>query len=120
MASNYAVGGSNPSVGITSRVIMRKTHIKFNIVGITPEGVHVVDNVFRIFDTDGLPLDELFYQCKEHNLMPSWINFYEDARLQGWSHKTIMNRLEVSIRDVYGKEFSDGVLERLQLYSELT
>ncbi len=46
MASNYAVGGSNPSVGITSRVIMRKTHIKFNIVGITPEGVHVVDNVF--------------------------------------------------------------------------
>lgn len=98
---------------------MRKTKRGLNIVAVTPEGVNVVDGIFRIFDTLGMPLDEVFNQCKEHNLMPSWIHFYDDARIQGWSHETILNRLEIGIRDIYGKDFSDAVIYRLQIHSEL-
>lgn len=98
---------------------MRKTKKGFNIVAVTPEGVYVVDGVFRVFDSLGMPLDEIFNQCKQRNLMPSWTHFYDDARIQGWSHETIMNRLETTIPDIYGKEFSDNVMKRLQIYSEL-
>lgn len=48
--------------------------------------------------------------------MPSWTHFYDDAVKQGWTEKTIMNRLEVSICDTYGKEYWLGVEERLRLY----
>lgn len=86
-------------------------------VGVTPENVRVIDGVFRWFDTNGTPLDIIFDMCREKNLMPSWTHFYSDARKQGWSHETIINRLRDNISDVWGKEFSDNVLERVEIYS---
>lgn len=43
---------------------------------------------------------------------------YDDAIKQGWKHETIVNRLRDNISDVYGKEFSDAVLERIELYAQ--
>ena len=94
----------------------KKKRMQFHSLGITPENVIVVDNVFKLFDSLGLPLDAVFDLCKEKNMMPSWTHFYDDAIKQGWSHETIMNRLSINVSDVYGKEFCDEVIKRLELY----
>lgn len=87
-------------------------------VGITPENKKVVNGVFDIFATQGLPLDVVFDLLAQRNCIPSWTHFYDDAIKQGWKHETIVNRLRDNISDVWGKEFSDNVLERIDLYSK--
>ena len=88
----------------------------FDIVSVTEDGIKVVSGVFRVFDTCGLPLDVIFDQCRENNLMPSWIHFYDDAIKQGWTEKTIVNRLSIGVSDSYGKPFWEEVEKRLKLY----
>lgn len=95
---------------------MAKKRMGFDVVGVTPEGKEVVSGVFRVFDTIGLPLDTVFDLCEQHKLVPSWIHFYQDAIQQGWSEKTILNRLETSICDAYGKDYWLEVEKRLTLY----
>ena len=90
----------------------RKKRPEFDTVGITPEGKKVVSGVFRVFDTIGLPLDVIFDLCEQENLMPSWTHFYDDAIKE----KTIYNRLETNVSDVYGKPFWLEVKKRLELY----
>jgi alanyl-tRNA synthetase len=91
---------------------MKKNSIK--IVGKTEDGRNVVSGLFRIFDTRGLPLEVLFDQCEEHGMVPSWRHFYEEARSYGWKHKTIMSRLTGALTDIYGEEYCNVVLERLE------
>ena len=86
------------------------------VVGNTKDGVNVVDGVFKMFDSTGLPLDVIFDQCKQRNLLPSWIHLYHDAINQGWQDKTIFNRLETNISDVWGREYYHEVKLRLDLY----
>lgn len=64
-----------------------------NKVGITKDGVHVVDGVFRLMDTIGLPLDIICQELKDRNLMPAWDYFILDAKNAGWKRKTILRKL---------------------------
>lgn len=96
----------------------RKKKIQFDHVGSTSDGKKVVSGIFRVFDTCGLPLDVVFDLCNQKDLIPSWTHFYDDASKQGWSDKTIFNRLETNISDVYGKDFWLEVEKRLTLYIE--
>jgi hypothetical protein len=89
------------------------------VVGVTTDRHAVVSGLFKLFDTSGLPLDTIFLLCVEKGFMPSWIDFYAEARMSGWAHKTIINRLSNSISDVYGNDFRDVVISRLcYLYGE--
>ena len=88
---------------------------KFDIVGVTPEGVNVMSGVFSLFDTYGLPLDSILDMMKDKNMIPCWTTFYNDATTNGWKHKSVMTRLVPLIGDVYGPEFSTEVGRRLDL-----
>lgn len=94
----------------------KKKKVNFDIVGVMEDGRKVVSGVFQVFDTCGLPLDIVFDLCEQKNMMPSWIHFYDDAIKQGWSEKTIFNRLETNVSDVYGRPFWLEVEERLKTY----
>lgn len=85
----------------------------FEVIGKTTDGKWVVKGVFKLFDTTGIPLFMLFDLCEQSNYLPSWIEFYNDAVNGQWKHKTIINRLEEAITDVYGKEYADVVVGRL-------
>ncbi|HLP81382.1 MAG TPA: hypothetical protein VK141_05260 [Nitrosomonas sp.] len=96
---------------------MAKTKTKIEVVGKTTEDIPVIRGMFKFFDTHGLPLDVFLYVCQEKKMIPDWISFYEDAKIAGWSHSTILNRLITAITDVYGKEFADhvkSILEKLE------
>ena len=86
------------------------------VIGKTDNGTKIVSEVFKMFDSTGLPLDVIFDQCKENDLMPSWLDFYKEASNQGWKDKTIFNRLETNISDVWGKDFYLNVKNRLLLH----
>lgn len=84
-----------------------------NILAKTTNGKNVVNGIFELFDSKGIPLYIIFEQCQQNNLMPSWIHFYIDAANHGWKHKTILNRLEAGMRDIYSEKFIKTVIERL-------
>ena len=88
-----------------------------DIVGKTKDGKLVVSGIFKMFDTIGLPLDVIFDQCLDRNIIPSWIHFYDEASAYGWKDKTIFNRLETNISDVFGKEYCNVVIERLKVHA---
>ena len=87
------------------------------IVGKTTEKKIVVANVFLLFDTYGLPLVTIFDFCKENDFVISWLDFYNEAKLAGWEHKTIISRLSDSICDVWGDEYRNAVMSRLTVMS---
>lgn len=88
-----------------------KTYIK--IIGKTEDKKLVIDGVFKMFDTLGTPLYIIFEVCEQENLMPSWIDFYKDAKEHGWKHKTIIDRLKENMVDVYTDEFINKVIKKL-------
>ena len=45
--------------------------MKLKIVGKTEDGKLVISNVFKIFDTYGLPLEDIFILCNKDNLVIS-------------------------------------------------
>jgi hypothetical protein len=69
---------------------------------------------FIFMSTLGLPLDVLFTILKENNIIIDWIDFYQDCIKNGWKHQTIINKLEHSLFDVYGKEYKNVIIERLK------
>jgi len=86
-----------------------------NQVGVTPDGIKIVDGVFKMFDSLGLPLADLFELCIANNMWISMPNFYNDAIEAGWPHKTILLRLRDALGDVKGTEYAEEVIKRLEL-----
>jgi len=86
-----------------------------SIVGQSPEGILVVSGVYKFFETHGMPLDVLFSLLMDHNLMPSWLDFYNEAKRGGMKHDRILSKLDPAIVDVYGSKFKDEVINRLNV-----
>jgi hypothetical protein len=85
-----------------------------NIIGKTETGQLVVGDIFKFFDTHGLPLADIFSMCIVSDFQPCWINFYTQAKEHGWKHKTIMLRLADALNDSYGADYTKIVIERLE------
>jgi hypothetical protein len=83
------------------------------VVGKTETGVEIVEGVYRYFETHGIPLDILFSVLRDRNRMPSWLQFYDEARAGGMKHDRILSKLDPAITDVYGSDFKKVVLEKL-------
>lgn len=81
--------------------------MKFKQIGKTEDNKKVINNVFKMYNSYGLPLNTLFEVLDMNNYIPCWITFNEDALKAGWTQKTIIARLEDAILDVYGKQFYD-------------
>lgn len=87
------------------------------VVGQTEDGKPVVAGVFRLEDTEGIPLHVSLDYLNESGFMPDWTDFYIEARKNGWKHKTIVRKLGEAIEEIYGGKFRDVVIERLESYA---
>ncbi|HUX61328.1 MAG TPA: hypothetical protein VMV32_08440 [Ignavibacteriaceae bacterium] len=83
-------------------------------VGTTADNLKVCTGVFKFYDTYGIPLDTLFDLCKNENIMPSWLDFYNDAIENKWKYETIITRLSDSISDVWGKDYADAIIQKIK------
>lgn len=82
-----------------------------NIVGKNKEGNYIVNGVFSIYETNGIPLDILFEQLRLNNYIPDWFQFVVDAVESGMDKNRVISMLDSSISDSYGSEFRDNVLK---------
>ncbi len=96
---------------------MAKKKINFKVSSVTVDGKKVLDGCFKLFDTHGLPLDTILELCIEYNMIPNWIDFYDDALNSGWSEETLCNRLETALIDIHGIEYCNEIMDRLKIYS---
>lgn len=83
------------------------------IVGQNKEGNLIVNGVFSIYETNGIPLDILFEQLRLNNYIPDWFQFVIDAVNSGMDKDRVISMLDAAISDSYGAKFRDNVLKWL-------
>lgn len=88
-----------------------------SVSGQTTDGITVVRGVFRLYETEGLPLDVLFEALKERNCIPDWKVFVQEAEGAGMKLDRVLSKLDPAIADTYGPEVRDVVLRRLAIDS---
>ena len=93
----------------------RKRKNSIVVIGEAKDGKQVLSNVFRFYDTVGLPLTVVFQILDDKGFLICWSSFFQDATKAGWKPETILSRLEESIVDVYGKGFWLKVREKLMI-----
>ena len=67
-------------------------------------------------DTYGLPLDLTVALCRDHDLVPSWTEFWTRALKKGWKQSSTLTRLKNVVEYVYGQEFRVEWERRMQLF----
>lgn len=67
----------------------------------------------------GLPLEYCLEILNDHNMVVDWIDFIESSLKHGWKISTTLIRVETAVTEIYGKEYSDQVLKRLNFYTSL-
>lgn len=64
----------------------------------------------------GVPLEFLLEMLKERNILVSWTHFYNSSVEHLWSYKTTRERVSTAVFEVYGPEYRDEVMKRLDYY----
>jgi hypothetical protein len=95
-----------------SQVIVKKQNY-FHQLGETVDGKMVVGGVYKLYETEGLPLDIIFTICIQKGWVPCWISLYKECLAAGMSHSRILSKLEEAIQDSFGKEYAVVVISKL-------
>lgn len=88
-----------------------------SLSGQTTDGRTVIRGVFRLYETEGLPLDVIFDSLISRNCIPDWKHLVQEAEGAGMKLDRILSKLDPAIADTYGPELRDAVLNRLRLKS---
>lgn len=83
-------------------------------VGRTSDGKLVVTEVFKFYETEGLPLDVILETLRDQNMMPDWMDFMLEAVRAKMKIPRILAMLDAAITDSYGSELRDVVISRLK------
>lgn len=75
------------------------------IVGLTEDHKQVVDGIFMLEDTYGLPLQETLENISKLGLVVSWLHFCQDADKAGWTRHKTYTKIRESINDVFGRDY---------------
>ena len=84
------------------------------ITGKTEDDRDVIGNVFKLIDTQGVPMEIVIDFFEKNNMIVDWIVFYEQASKSGWKLKTIKDRIKYPLLDCYGTEYTNTIMERLE------
>jgi hypothetical protein len=71
---------------------------------------------FPLVNSEGIPLEVLLLSFRDNELVPSWTSFIDEAIDKDWNLDTLRTKIEFATADVYGKEHSDEVIKRFDLY----
>jgi len=88
------------------------------ITGKTEDNEFIVAGVFRFYETTGLPLDIIFDCLRQKKTIPDWLTFYVEALRAGMKHDRIISKLDSAMADIYGTEFRDVVIERIEMIAK--
>lgn len=97
---------------------MAKPKTLIRQVGETPDGKPVVDQVYREYETSGVPLEIILSILADRGAVVCWISLYREARRAGMQHSRILSKLDEAVSDGYGGVVRDEVLRVLKLLHE--
>ncbi len=83
--------------------------------GETIQKAPVIGGLFKVYDSQGLPLEIILDALKVKGLVMDWHDFLTDAKGAGWTDKTIETRVEAALLDCHGKVYLEewkGAYER--------
>lgn len=86
---------------------------QLQVVGQTSDGKLVVNNVFAMYNSRGVPLDIVFEFLRTKNAVPCWHSLLRDARKCGWKDDKILRTIEQSLLDS-GHPDVDEIVKRLR------
>jgi hypothetical protein len=86
------------------------------VTGHTELGIPILGNIFIQCESRGVQLETMVEVLDSKGFLIDWIEFYEDALEALWSPSTILKKIEYTLEDVKGKEFSEQVILRLLRY----
>ena len=95
-----------------------KVGVEFN--GITEDGKIVVSglSVFKFIESKGVPLDFILSSLDKNEYSIDWLDFIFTSVEHKWKLKGTLIKIENSLNDVYGREFSLPIIERLNQICE--
>lgn len=96
----------------------RNSHIRtgtqsFPIYGKTKDGKLVVGGVYDFHQSLGMPLEILFLELRDRDMMPDWLDFYRLAIYNGMRHSRIIGKIQGEATGVWGTEFVNKVCDTL-------
>jgi len=90
--------------------------LTINISGKTEDNKQIISGVLKYIETHGITLDVILQQLESKDIIIDWIDFYETALKCNWQVRTIFTRIETTLLDVKGKDYSNEVMLRLYHY----
>lgn len=82
-------------------------------VGFTKNGEMVVSGLAKLYFQEGIPLAIIFMHCIDKGIQPSFYHLYIELKESGMTHDRIRHLLNENIFEVYGKEYRDECLIRI-------
>lgn len=70
--------------------------------------------MFKLVESRGVPLEIIVDYLDSQNMIVDWMDFYERSQKCNWNIKTTLNKIEVSLIDTHGKEYTEEVMKRLK------
>lgn len=91
-----------------------------SVVGKTEDGKIVVSGIFELMSSIlGVPLEFLMEELKKNNMIVSWTHFYDSSVKYHWKYYTTRERISSSVFEVYGSEYRDKVIKKIDFYHYL-
>lgn len=87
---------------------------QFKVVGKTTDNKLVVTEVYKLYETHGIPLDIIFEFLNNHNMIPDWNMFCIEATNAGIKIERVLGMLADPISDTYGPEYREYILNKLK------
>jgi len=84
------------------------------IVGKTEDGKKVVNGVFKMKDTFGLPLEMTLNLLDKQGMTVDWISFWKEGIQAGWKPEAVLLTIETAVGDVFGSQYRKETIRRLK------
>lgn len=86
------------------------------INGFTDDGSPVIGNIWRLYDTMGIPLDFVFDRLWKWGAWPDWAELYADMVVAGKKRTRAIAMLKEAVADTeYPPEIKEEILKRLEV-----
>ena len=89
--------------------------IELVVRGRTDANLMVVNGVFEMFDTHGIPLADILTALKDNGIVVDWVEFIRAGCAAGWKKKTLLTKSREAIVDALGLDYWNGMEKNFQI-----
>jgi len=79
----------------------KKKEYHLTKIGELSDGTHLIAGLFPIYDSLGMPLEDIALILRSRKMEISFPHFYQEAIKAGWQHKTVMNKFFECFHELY-------------------